>query len=100
MSDSDGDRKRCGLRRGRKREVNYRETSESECSQATTNKDKAKPRRRRLSSSNSDGQLLWLPSLPQIREVHVELDRLSFSECKQFITNPHSDTSGKKRFYK
>lgn len=99
MSDSDEDRKRCGLRRGRKREVNYRETSESEGSQATTNKDKAKSGRR-LSSSNSDGQLLWLPSLPQIREVHVELDRLSFSECKQFITNPHSDTSGKKRFYK
>ncbi|KAJ7995718.1 hypothetical protein DPEC_G00247500, partial [Dallia pectoralis] len=49
---SDGDQKRCGLRRSRKREVNYCETSESESSQATANKDK--PCRRRLSSSNCD----------------------------------------------
>ncbi len=41
--------------RSRKQEVNYCETSDSDGSQASTNKDKKK-KRRRLSSSNSEGQ--------------------------------------------
>ncbi|XP_067103044.1 remodeling and spacing factor 1 [Osmerus mordax] len=53
ISDSDGDRKRRGLRRSQRQQVNYRETSESDNSQKSTNKDKAKPRRR-LSSSYSE----------------------------------------------
>ncbi|XP_054611519.1 remodeling and spacing factor 1-like [Dunckerocampus dactyliophorus] len=52
-SDSDLDMSRRRSRRSHKAQVNYAETSESEGSQAETNRDKIKPRRR-LDSSDSD----------------------------------------------
>uniref|UniRef100_A0A665TD03 Remodeling and spacing factor 1 n=1 Tax=Echeneis naucrates TaxID=173247 RepID=A0A665TD03_ECHNA len=59
MTDSDTDKKRRGLRRGQHQQVNYRETSESsDNSQASTTRNKVKPRRRpfkeHLSSDYSD----------------------------------------------
>uniref|UniRef100_A0A3Q2FTD1 Remodeling and spacing factor 1b, tandem duplicate 1 n=1 Tax=Cyprinodon variegatus TaxID=28743 RepID=A0A3Q2FTD1_CYPVA len=54
-SDSDLDMSRRRSRRSHKKEVNYRETSESEGSQAESNRAKMKPRRFRQ-SSDSDGQ--------------------------------------------
>ena len=61
MSDSDADKKRRGLRRGQRQQVNYRETSESsDNSKASANKNQVKPRGRppkeHLSSDFSDGQ--------------------------------------------
>lgn len=61
MTDSDTDKKRRGLRRGQRQQVNYRETSESsDNSRASTNRDKVRPRGRprkeHLSSDYSDGQ--------------------------------------------
>uniref|UniRef100_A0A8C6KU30 Remodeling and spacing factor 1b, tandem duplicate 1 n=1 Tax=Nothobranchius furzeri TaxID=105023 RepID=A0A8C6KU30_NOTFU len=53
FSDSDLDMSRRRSRRSHKKEVNYCETSESEGSQAETNRAKMKPRRRR-DSSDSD----------------------------------------------
>uniref|UniRef100_A0A3B4DCE2 PHD-type domain-containing protein n=1 Tax=Pygocentrus nattereri TaxID=42514 RepID=A0A3B4DCE2_PYGNA len=53
FSDSDLDMRRRRSHRSRKKQVNYRETSDSEGSQASTNKDKKKSHRR-LSSSESD----------------------------------------------
>uniref|UniRef100_A0A3Q2CWK5 Remodeling and spacing factor 1b, tandem duplicate 1 n=1 Tax=Cyprinodon variegatus TaxID=28743 RepID=A0A3Q2CWK5_CYPVA len=55
-SDSDLDMSRRRSRRSHKKEVNYRETSESEGSQAESNRAKMKPRRFRQ-SSDSDGQV-------------------------------------------
>ncbi|XP_048120378.1 remodeling and spacing factor 1 [Alosa alosa] len=55
LSDSDVDTRRRRSRRSQKLQVNYCETSESEGSQKTTNKDKPHPHRRRLASSNSEG---------------------------------------------
>ncbi|KAM7373976.1 hypothetical protein PAMP_006657 [Pampus punctatissimus] len=52
-SDSDLDMSRRRSRRSQKKQVNYCETSESEGSQAETNRDKMKPRRRQ-DSSDSD----------------------------------------------
>ncbi|XP_026047270.1 remodeling and spacing factor 1 isoform X1 [Astatotilapia calliptera] len=59
MTDSNSDKKRRGLRRGQRQQVNYRETSESsDDSRASANKDKVKrhgrPRKERLSSDYSD----------------------------------------------
>uniref|UniRef100_A0A3Q1FZ73 Remodeling and spacing factor 1-like n=1 Tax=Acanthochromis polyacanthus TaxID=80966 RepID=A0A3Q1FZ73_9TELE len=59
MTDSDADRKRQGLRRGQRQQVNYRETSESsDNSRTSTHKEKPKPRGRprkqHLSSDYSD----------------------------------------------
>ncbi|KAJ3590255.1 hypothetical protein NHX12_008209 [Muraenolepis orangiensis] len=65
LSDSEADRKRKGLRRGQRQQVNYRETSESsDNSRASANQDKEnkprlKQRRQRLSSDYSDGKLPW-----------------------------------------
>lgn len=61
MTDSDDDRKRRGLRRGQRQQVNYRETSESsDNSPPAAKKDKPRPRGRprkeRLSSDYSDGR--------------------------------------------
>lgn len=61
MTDSDNDKKRRGLRRGQRQQVNYRETSESsDNSAASASKKKVKPRGRprkeHLSSDYSDGQ--------------------------------------------
>ncbi|KAK2828400.1 hypothetical protein Q5P01_019434 [Channa striata] len=53
FSDSDLDMSRRRSRRSQKKQVNYCETSESEGSQAETNRAKMKPRRRR-DSSDSD----------------------------------------------
>ena len=64
MSDSEADRKRKGLRRGQRQQVNYHETSESsDNSGASANKGKetkphVKQRRQRLSSDYSDCELL------------------------------------------
>jgi len=60
MTDSDADKKRRGLRRGQRQQVNYRETSESsDNSRASNTKQKAKPRGRprkeHFSSDYSDG---------------------------------------------
>uniref|UniRef100_A0A3Q4H4K0 PHD-type domain-containing protein n=1 Tax=Neolamprologus brichardi TaxID=32507 RepID=A0A3Q4H4K0_NEOBR len=54
-SDSDLDMSRRRSRRSQKKQVNYCETSESEGSQAETNRAKTKPRRQQ-ESSESDGQ--------------------------------------------
>ncbi|XP_068572767.1 remodeling and spacing factor 1 isoform X2 [Cebidichthys violaceus] len=59
MTDSDADKKRRGLRRGQRQQVNYRETSESsDNSRASAKKVKVKPRGRprkeHLSSDFSD----------------------------------------------
>ncbi|KAI3353682.1 hypothetical protein L3Q82_004829 [Scortum barcoo] len=59
MTDSDADKKRRGLRRGQRQQVNYRETSESsDNSRASVSKPKVKPRGRprkeHLSSDYSD----------------------------------------------
>ncbi len=61
MTDSDADKKRRGLRRGQRQQVNYRETSESsDNSRASATRVKVKPRGRprkeHLSSDYSDGQ--------------------------------------------
>ncbi|TNM85257.1 hypothetical protein fugu_009435 [Takifugu bimaculatus] len=52
FSDGDLDMSRRRSRRSRKAQVNYRETSESEGSQADTNRSKLKPRRRQESSDS------------------------------------------------
>ncbi|XP_069569071.1 remodeling and spacing factor 1 isoform X2 [Brachyistius frenatus] len=59
MTDSDAEKKRRGLRRGQRQQVNYRETSESsENSRASPDRKKPRPRGRprkeRLSSDYSD----------------------------------------------
>ncbi|KAM9853372.1 remodeling and spacing factor 1 [Aulostomus maculatus] len=59
MSDSDADKKRGGLRRGQRQQVNYRETSDSsDNSRASPKRNKKKargrPRREHLSSDYSD----------------------------------------------
>ncbi|XP_026229146.1 remodeling and spacing factor 1 isoform X2 [Anabas testudineus] len=59
MTDCDADKKRQGLRRGQRQQVNYRETSESsDNSHTSPNRDKVKPRGRprkeHLSSDYSD----------------------------------------------
>ncbi|XP_054598224.1 remodeling and spacing factor 1 isoform X4 [Nothobranchius furzeri] len=59
MSDSDAERKRRGLRRGQRQQVNYRETSESsDNSRASSVREKVKrrgrPRKEHLSSDYSD----------------------------------------------
>ncbi|XP_058489843.1 remodeling and spacing factor 1 isoform X2 [Solea solea] len=59
MTDSDADKKRRGLRRGQRQQVNYRETSESsDNSRPSASKNKVRPRGRprkeRLSSDYSD----------------------------------------------
>ncbi|XP_067363418.1 remodeling and spacing factor 1 isoform X2 [Channa argus] len=59
LSDHDADKKRQGLRRGQRQQVNYRETSESsDNSRASTNRDKVKlhsrPRKDHLSSDYSE----------------------------------------------
>ncbi|XP_041797032.1 remodeling and spacing factor 1 isoform X2 [Chelmon rostratus] len=59
MTDSDADKKRRGLRRGQRQQVNYRETSESSDNSRTSgNKHKVKgrgrPRKEHLSSDYSD----------------------------------------------
>ena len=56
-SDSDLDVSMRRSRRSLKRKVNYRETSESDGSKASTNRDKMKSRRP-ATSSDSDGQSL------------------------------------------
>lgn len=61
MSDSDADKKRRGLRRGQRQQVNYRETSESsDNSRASTKnfkvKGRGRPRKDHLSSDYSDGR--------------------------------------------
>lgn len=55
FSDSDLDVSRRRSRRSQKKQVNYCETSESEGSQAGTNRSKMKPRRQQ-ESSESEGQ--------------------------------------------
>lgn len=54
FSESDLDMRRRRSRRSQRQAVNYRETSDSDGSQAATNRDRTKPRRR-LSSSDSKG---------------------------------------------
>lgn len=61
MTDSDADKKRRGLRRGQRQQVNYRETSESsDNSRASAKRDKVKsrgrPRKEHFSSDFSDGE--------------------------------------------
>lgn len=70
MSDSDVDTRRRRSRRSQRMQVNYCETSESEGSQKVTKKDKPQPHRRRLTSSNSEGEftdllLSWLPLMTE-----------------------------------
>lgn len=65
FSDGDLDMSRRRSRRSRKAQVNYRETSESEGSQAGTNRSKLKPRRLQ-ESSDSEGQ-----HTPQLGGVKV-----------------------------
>ncbi|KAL6115661.1 rsf1 [Pungitius sinensis] len=72
MTDSDADKKRRGLRRGQRQQVNYRETSESsDNSQASTKKVKVKgrgrPRKDHLSSDYSDAS-------PSTRETEEDDD--------------------------
>uniref|UniRef100_I3JT39 Remodeling and spacing factor 1b, tandem duplicate 1 n=1 Tax=Oreochromis niloticus TaxID=8128 RepID=I3JT39_ORENI len=55
-SDSDLDMSRRRSRRSQKKQVNYCETSESEGSQAETNRAKTKPRRRQESSDSDDSR--------------------------------------------
>lgn len=55
FSDGDLDMSRRRSRRSRKAQVNYRETSESEGSQAESNRSRMKARRQR-ESSDSEGQ--------------------------------------------
>lgn len=55
FSDGDLDMSRRRSRRSQKAQVNYRETSESDGSQAGTNRSRVKARRRRQ-SSDSEGQ--------------------------------------------
>ncbi|KAJ8267020.1 hypothetical protein GJAV_G00137380 [Gymnothorax javanicus] len=56
FSDNDLDMRRRRSSRSQKKQVNYCETSDTDGSQAPTNRDKRKPtHRRRLSSSNSEG---------------------------------------------
>ncbi|KAL4646968.1 remodeling and spacing factor 1 [Arapaima gigas] len=55
VSDEDLDLRRRRSRRSRMCQVNYRETSDSDASQASTNRDRLKARRRWLSSSDSEG---------------------------------------------
>lgn len=62
MTDSDADKKRRGLRRGQRQQVNYRETSESSDNSRTSTsrvkvKPRGRPRKEHLSSDYSDGQL-------------------------------------------
>ncbi|XP_013871351.1 remodeling and spacing factor 1 [Austrofundulus limnaeus] len=59
MTDSDADRKRRGLRRGQRQQVNYRETSESSdnsrpSAEQVSVKRRGRPRKERLSSDFSD----------------------------------------------
>ncbi|KAM9318943.1 remodeling and spacing factor 1 [Pholidichthys leucotaenia] len=59
MSDDDGDKKRQGLRRGQRQQVNYRETSESSDNSGTSDRQdkprrRGRPRKERLSSDYSD----------------------------------------------
>jgi len=63
MTDSDDDKKRRGLRRGQRQQVNYRETTESsDNSRASAKKVKVKgrgrPRKEHFSSDYSDGRSL------------------------------------------
>ncbi|KPP62656.1 remodeling and spacing factor 1-like, partial [Scleropages formosus] len=57
LSDGDLDLRRRRSRRSRKSQVNYRETSDSEASQVSRNRDRPKVHRRWLSSSESEGAL-------------------------------------------
>lgn len=68
MSDSDNDKKRGGLRRGQRQQVNYRETSDSsDNSRASAKRSKVKargrPRKEHQSSDYSDGQSLYSPMI-------------------------------------
>ncbi|XP_036005987.1 remodeling and spacing factor 1 isoform X2 [Fundulus heteroclitus] len=59
MTDSDADKKRRGLRRGQRQQVNYRETSESSDNSRTSAKKeqvkrRGRPRKERFSSDYSD----------------------------------------------
>lgn len=79
MTDSNSDKKRRGLRRGQRQQVNYRETSESsDDSRASANKEKVKrhgrPRKERLSSDYSDGQS------PSEREGRVLISSVALKE--------------------
>lgn len=60
MTDSDADRKRRGLRRGQRQDVNYCEVSDSSDSRASAKRRKVKllrqHRKERLSSDFSDGR--------------------------------------------
>ncbi|XP_040030630.2 remodeling and spacing factor 1 isoform X2 [Gasterosteus aculeatus] len=72
MSDSDADKKRRGLRRGQRQQVNYRETSESsDNSRASTKnfkvKGRGRPRKDHLSSDYSDAS-------PSTRETEEDDD--------------------------
>ncbi|XP_023648279.1 remodeling and spacing factor 1 isoform X2 [Paramormyrops kingsleyae] len=57
LSEDTLDLRRRRSRRSHQRQVNYCETSDSEGSQAPTNRDRPKVHRRRLSSSDSEGDL-------------------------------------------
>ncbi|XP_048836156.1 remodeling and spacing factor 1 isoform X2 [Brienomyrus brachyistius] len=57
LSDDTLDLRRRRSRRSHQRQVNYCETSDSEGSQAPTNRNRPKGHRRRLSSSDSEGDL-------------------------------------------
>ncbi|XP_029027384.1 remodeling and spacing factor 1 isoform X2 [Betta splendens] len=54
MTDSEADRKRHGLRRGQRQQVNYRETSASSDNSSPRDKTPARGRKERLSSDYSD----------------------------------------------
>ncbi|XP_039986557.1 remodeling and spacing factor 1 isoform X3 [Xiphias gladius] len=72
MTDSDADKKRRGLRRGQRQQVNYRETSESSDNSGATSKrhevkPRGRPRKEHLSSDYSD-------VLPSSRDSEEEDD--------------------------
>lgn len=83
FSDSDLDMRRRRSHRSQKKQVNYCEASESDGSQGSTNRDKAK-KRRRLSSSESDGESHAL-CLLNFLMVTVRILKLFFCVCINLV---------------
>lgn len=81
FSDSDLDMSRRRSRRSQKKRVNYCETSESEGSQAETNRAKMKPRRQQ-DSSDSEGR------------SHTQLEKCSRSQCDWWWSVSAIDVGG------
>lgn len=109
MTDSD-DKKRRGLRRGQQQQVNYCETTESsDNSRSSVNQKKVKrrgrPRKQRLSSDYSDGQLLFCHFIIKLYFITIHyfyiypIVHLFFCLNKTFFAVSHSSRDSEEEDY-